>query len=61
MLLTSSGLRPGMLLNILQGTGQPTTKNYPVSNISTACETLLQDLSVNSFNDTNLTEVLRVK
>lgn len=29
VLLASSVERPGMLLNILCGTGQPTTKNYP--------------------------------
>ena len=34
-LLESSGWRPGMLLNILQCTGQiPTTKNYSAPNIN---------------------------
>ena len=35
MLLASSGRRPGILLKILQGTGQPlTTKNYVTPNVS---------------------------
>lgn len=33
--LASSGQRPGMLVNILQCTGQaPTTKNYPAQNVN---------------------------
>ena len=37
MLLASSGYRLGMLLNILQCTGQlPMTTNYPAHNISRA-------------------------
>lgn len=35
MLLSSTGQRPGMLLNILQSTGQPPiTKNYLIQYIS---------------------------
>lgn len=37
MLLESSEQRPGMLLKILQCTGQsPTTKNYLVPNVNSA-------------------------
>ena len=37
MLLASSGWRPGMLLNILQWTGQPLTiKSHPAQNVRTA-------------------------
>ena len=36
LLLTSSKERPGMLLNSVQCTGQPPTKNYPSQNISSA-------------------------
>ena len=37
VLLPSSGLRPGMLLNILQYTEQfPTTRNYPARNTNRA-------------------------
>lgn len=39
VLLSSSGKRPDMLLNILQWTGQaPTTKNYPAQKVDSAEE-----------------------
>ena len=35
-LLASSGWMPGMLLNVLQCTGRPPTRNYLVQNVNIA-------------------------